>query len=175
MGTTAKASIRNEIDGLEARLSYLRKRCEMADDDQGYVLLCRSGDQWIAVPVENVEEVVMMARLKPVPRAASWVVGLLDYHGELVPVVNAAACWDGMQRSVADHDEIVLCTYGARRVGLAVDETGDVVAAAVATEPPCGEALGAARHIVSTFVHEGVTIHLMGLERIVCAQDGASV
>ena len=89
------------------------------------VLLLRIGDQEWALPATAAQEVVRWRPATRVPGAPSWVVGLVNLRGAVVPVadltfrlsgrpVNRAAGW------------IVLVEDGARRGGFLVCTVRDV-------------------------------------------------
>lgn len=58
------------------------------------VLLLPVGDDWYAVPLETVREVVDAPRLTPVPTAPPAVLGVLNVRGRVIPVLDTAALLD---------------------------------------------------------------------------------
>jgi len=53
------------------------------------LLLCFSlDDERFAIPASVVREVVPRVHMKHIPRAPSWVAGVMCYHGQMVPVID---------------------------------------------------------------------------------------
>jgi chemotaxis signal transduction protein len=55
---------------------------------EGQLLVCRTAETYIGFPLQFVQEVQLAAALEPVPDAPKELLGLLNYHGDLVPVVK---------------------------------------------------------------------------------------
>ena len=55
----------------------------------------RIGDRWLAVDLAWVREACPFAPPRPVPSAPAWLRGLLDFHGNLVPVIDGGALLGG--------------------------------------------------------------------------------
>ena len=51
-------------------------------------LLFNLGADRYALPASVVRKIMPLQRLKHVPEAPAWVVGLLSYHGEIIPVLD---------------------------------------------------------------------------------------
>lgn len=49
------------------------------------------GDDVLAVPIEDVREILQMTRLTPLPRTPAFVRGVMNLRGAVVPVVDLAA------------------------------------------------------------------------------------
>jgi len=48
----------------------------------------RLGRQLYALPLDHVERALRMVVVIPVPEAPTWVLGVIDLHGRVVPVVD---------------------------------------------------------------------------------------
>jgi chemotaxis-related protein WspB len=57
-------------------------------NDAMLALLVSAGEQRYALPCSRVREVVSNVALEPLPRAADALAGILNYRGELVPVLD---------------------------------------------------------------------------------------
>jgi chemotaxis signal transduction protein len=56
------------------------------------LLIVRCADLWLALPIGDVLEVVrMVAPASPLPRVPRYCIGAIDYHGQLVPMIDLAA------------------------------------------------------------------------------------
>ena len=92
----------------------------MANDAQlsDRVLICRSHDTWIALPVEHVVVTMRPLPIEPFPAAPPFVLGLALVQGEPIPVVDAARLIGGGPSEVT---RFVILRAGARNTALAVD------------------------------------------------------
>ena len=102
------------------------------DVDKDFVNDALSADQVLRVSLQEtqfvidlalVERVISIVALQQLPGAPSYFVGLMDYHGDSIPVVDLGL-WLG-----SDADEpynletpIVLCGDGKNRIGFIVDK-----------------------------------------------------
>jgi len=84
-------------------------------------------DQQFAVPVEDVQEVLLSQPLTPVPLAPERIVGLLNLRGAVMPAIDLRVQL-GLGRadiSKAENKMLVLDT-GDGLVSIVVDDIGDV-------------------------------------------------
>lgn len=94
---------------------------------EGYVLF-RIGETHYALPALQVQQVAMVERITPVPRAPDFVDGVVYLRGQVVPVVNLRARF-GLERRPYDlASRLLVVQFGERVVGLAVDAAREFVA-----------------------------------------------
>ncbi len=84
----------------------------------------RVGREAYALPVENVREVAELSGLAGVPGTGKAVLGVLNSHGQVLPVFDFAAVI-GIGRD-GDASRIVVAEHGGRLAALAVDEVTNV-------------------------------------------------
>ncbi|MGC4119889.1 MAG: chemotaxis protein CheW [Myxococcales bacterium] len=133
----ADPALLHEIRELEKRLADLRGRVvgriereQVPRSGPLPVVVCRLGDQRIALLQQWVSEVVMVCRLTPLPEAPAWIPGVLDCRGRSVLVLDVLARLKRQARRPELSDRIVLCEWAGRRVGLIVQELLGVESAA---------------------------------------------
>ena len=79
------------------------------------------------IVTDSIKEIARIVETTPVPEAPSFVVGAIDYRGDLVVVVDLAARL-ALGKAKADLSSyIVIVERDGRRVGLLVDTVRDVV------------------------------------------------
>ena len=85
------------------------------------------GDEWLGVPVVQLDRVVLAVSLCPVPMALPEYLGLLDNGQELVPVMQLASDKSSGSRT-ANHGEQLVAILHVRgeSVGLAIDRAGQL-------------------------------------------------
>lgn len=80
-----------------------------------------------AVPLPTVHRVVMATEVVPVPGAPSVVVGVIDFHGEVLPVLDVRQRLHAEARPLDISSQFIIVTTNSRKLGLLVDHTVGVV------------------------------------------------
>jgi purine-binding chemotaxis protein CheW len=85
------------------------------------------GDEHFAVPVEDVQEVLLAQPLAPVPLAPIQIVGLLNLRGAIMPAIDLRVRL-GFPPAASNSQQkfLVLKAHGGL-VSIVVDEIGDVL------------------------------------------------
>lgn len=99
----------------------------MGDAARERVVVCRTGQERLAIPVHLVREVVTLPPLTRIPGAPPAVRGLANVQGVLITVLNGAAL-AGLEGGEAGEWLVVLAARQGH-VGLAVDEVEELTAA----------------------------------------------
>jgi purine-binding chemotaxis protein CheW len=99
-----------------------------------------------AVELGAVERVLRMVAVTPVPRAPDVVLGVFDYQGQVLPVMNVRRRFGLPERAVAPSDQLLLLRTPRRRLAFAVDRVDPAIAV------PAG-ALVAADEVVPGLEH----------------------
>ncbi len=75
------------------------------------------------ISLSLVERVISLVALQPTPGAPTYLVGLMDYHGKSVPVVDLSL-WFGQEDNTPYtlDTPIVICSDGQHYVGFIVDQ-----------------------------------------------------
>lgn len=139
------------------------------------VLLFTLEGQRYALASADVRELVRAARLTPLPRAPDVVEGLLNLHGELLPVLDLRRRFRLPPRPLSPVDHFIVAQAGPRRVVLRVDRTEEVLTLepgtldeAPSSLPGVGYVAGAAKlpeglvliHDLRTFLSEAESLAL---------------
>jgi purine-binding chemotaxis protein CheW len=99
----------------------------MADPEAGRVLVCRVGNQRVALPVAAVRQVVASQPVVRIPGAPEAIRGVANVQGTLVTAVSAPRLL-GLPLP-AQSDWLVVLSLCNGRVGIEVDDVEDVHAA----------------------------------------------
>jgi chemotaxis signal transduction protein len=107
------------------------------------VLLVRTGDRRLGLPLSDVLEVGDLSTVEPVPGAAPAVRGVTLARGRLVPLAHLGALVSGGACPAAQPDRaLVLATVGGRWLGLEVDDV-DAAPDEYILPPPDGSGIAA--------------------------------
>jgi purine-binding chemotaxis protein CheW len=151
------------------------------------------GDQAMAVPIDDVREILEVGRLTPLPRTPDFVRGVMNLRGAVVPVIDLAArvgqpaitigrrscvvvvCASAPQNDAAD-DESLGASEGLDAelvVGLLVDavyEVFDTGASAIEPVPPLGTRI-AADFLRGMTRARGQVIGVLALDRVLAQHE----
>ena len=173
----ARDHIARQVEELQRQVYELRRQIasgvelEALPEGELDVLRCRVGDNQAAFLQESVEEVVMMARLTPVPEAPSWAPGLLNLRGTMAPVVDVVARIGREVRRPALSDRIVVCSIDGRRVGLIVQEVLGVDRCETADVEPPPQDIPCAPYLLGVLHGDGTPIMLLSVACLVATSD----
>jgi purine-binding chemotaxis protein CheW len=99
----------------------------MTSEHQKAALLIRLGDQRYGVPLSAVERVLPMAAVLVLPESDDGLLGMLNLHGSVLPVVDPRARLGLVTPGVAAGQRLILLR-GATQFLMWVDEVDDVIA-----------------------------------------------
>lgn len=118
----------------------------------------RLGDDAFAADIFSVERVLRHAKPRPLPDLPSWMEGVIDYQGRVVPVIDLRARF-GAAGERPDSARILVCVVGDDWIGLTVDAVHDVATIGVAeVEPPPAVFRGLAREYLKGLVRRADTV-----------------
>ncbi len=90
------------------------------------VLTFVAGGIYCAVPLWAVMGVSWAAAPVEERRLSAPYIGLVNYHGDLIPLVDGADAFGETRRAITSHDQIIYIAAAGRRAGLLVDDALDV-------------------------------------------------
>lgn len=135
-----------------------------AQSDTIALVVFRIGDDSFALPIDAVEEVARVPdRVARVPHAPDFVEGVINLHGEVVPVIDQRKRF-GQTSSKPGSGRLIVVRTAQYRAGLLVDSVAEVLRARVDTIQPAPELIGGAGCLVTavaTIAAEGRMVLLL--------------
>jgi purine-binding chemotaxis protein CheW len=92
----------------------------MKTDEQH--LIFRQQGRLLALPISGIAEIIRMALVKPLPEQPAYVAGVLNYRGELLPVLDLWYLLGREAPPLRAEMGIIITAIGGRRFGLIVEE-----------------------------------------------------
>ncbi len=126
----------DEITSLEEQLIGLKQKYvesvalaseDSVRSDEATFLLLMNINTLYALPITFVVEVIQMAAARELPEAVWGVTGILDYHREMMAVVDFGEMLGGQKSSIDADKALIICSVGSLRFAMMVDEATDVV------------------------------------------------
>lgn len=93
------------------------------------LVVFRLDQQRYAVPLVAIERVVRAVEVTPLPKAPAIVLGLIDMHGQVLPVLNVRRRFRLPNREIRPADWFLLAHTSRRMVALVVDASDGVIEA----------------------------------------------
>ncbi len=126
------------------------------------------------IDVMQVQEVLRMTPIAPVPGAPHYVLGIVNLRGNLVTVVDTRVRFGLMPKEADDLTRVIIVEAQGLIVGLLVDEVAEVAevpANSIDTSPSVG---GEARskYIKGVHTRDDSLLILVDLDRLLLEEDG---
>ena len=90
------------------------------------IVTFRLGDELFAADIFSVERVLRYTSPTPVPNVPSWIEGVIDYQGRVVPVINLRRRFELPAAPVAADGRILVLSVDGEWVAATVDGVLDV-------------------------------------------------
>ncbi|MBE0437503.1 MAG: chemotaxis protein CheW [Methylomicrobium sp.] len=87
----------------------------------------RLGDEKYGINVMQVQEVLRVAEIAPVPGAPSYVLGIINLRGNVVTVIDTRNRFGLMSKETDDNSRIVIIETESHIIGILVDSVAEVV------------------------------------------------
>ncbi len=126
----------------------------------------RLGRQLYALPLDHVERALRMVFVTPVPEAPTWVLGVIDLHGSMIPVVDLRQRFGQPPKEPALDDRLLVAQVLEQRVAFMVDEVTEVLEVPAHQVEPPGDSLARARLLVAMVRHDEGLILVLDVARL---------
>lgn len=85
------------------------------------------GERRLGLPLGSVDRVLRAVAVTPLPNAPAVVRGVIDVHGEIIPVVDLHLRFGLPAREIALDDNLLIARTRLRKVALLVEQVAGVV------------------------------------------------
>ncbi len=100
---------------------------EQAPVRQEIQLACfRIGAELYALDILRIKEIIRPQKLTPVPKAPSFIEGVINLRGAVIPVADMRKRFDQPIEGELRKNRIIICSLAGRIIGLLVDEVLEV-------------------------------------------------
>jgi len=82
----------------------------------------RAGERLLASGIDEINELLAVPELTPVPGTRPWLLGIANVRGNLVPVVDLARFLFGQRTPLGERTRLLIVRQGSGSVALLVDE-----------------------------------------------------
>lgn len=113
------------------------------EEDERQFVSFRVGDEEFATDIMLVQEIVRLAKVTKVPHAPSFVEGVVNLRGNVLPVIDLRRRFQLESAAYNDATRVVVIDSNDRKTGIIVDAVSEVLslpAAAIEAAPPIVQA-----------------------------------
>ena len=128
----------------------------------------RIGDQEFCVDIMSVREIRGWTPATPLPRTPSFVKGVINLRGAVLPIVDLASRLGFESTEASDRNVIIVAQIGEQVVGLLVDAVSDILTVTDDVIQPTPDVASetAKSFIRGLIAMDGRMISLIGLDRV---------
>ena len=148
----------------------------LGDVDIRYVTF-RLADETYGIQVMQVQEVLRVTEIAPVPGAPSYVLGIINLRGNVVTVIDTRSRFGLMQKENDDSTRIVIIEAEKQVIGILVDSVAEVVdlkTAQIESAPNVGND-ESSRYIQGVATRDGELLILVDLDRLMTEEEWAAM
>ena len=91
------------------------------------ITILKLADKDYGVSINQVNEVIRMREITPVPDSADFVEGVISLQGFVVPIVNFRKKLNLSEAKLTRHNRIIITELNKKPVGVIVDSISDVI------------------------------------------------
>jgi purine-binding chemotaxis protein CheW len=95
--------------------------------DSFHIIVFSLDEQRYALHLAAVQKTVRMVEVTPLPQAPEMVLGVINFHGVVVPVLNMRERFRLPVRAAGPGDQLIIARTAKRQVALVVDAVCEVV------------------------------------------------
>lgn len=86
----------------------------------------RIGGEMYALDILRIREIIRPQKLTPVPKAPSFIEGVINLRGAVIPVVDLRKRFDHAASGADRKTRVIICAISGKVIGLIVDEVTEV-------------------------------------------------
>jgi purine-binding chemotaxis protein CheW len=137
----------------------------------------RLDDEAYGINVMQVQEVLRMTEIAPVPGAPDYVLGIINLRGNVVTVLDTRTRFGLGSKEPDDATRIVIIETDRHIVGILVDSVAEVVnlrASEIETAPNVGNS-ESSRYIQGVYSREGSILILVDVNKLLSSEEWGEV
>jgi purine-binding chemotaxis protein CheW len=146
----------------------------MASEIKEIQVACfRLVDDLYAVDIMRIKEIIRPQKLTLLPKAPSFIDGVINLRGAVIPVVDLRKRFDMPEREVGAATRLLIVRLSAQTLGLVVDDVTEVITVPVKDiKPPPTVSDGAiADYLLGVCLAGDVLVMLLDIDRLLSNQE----
>lgn len=131
--------------------------------------------QRYALPLHMVDKVVRMVAITPLPKAPDIVLGVVNYQGQVIPVINMRRRFSLPEKEIALSDQLVVAHTSRRTVALQADAVLDVIACSAPNLIETAHVLPGVEYVEAVIKLEDGLILIHDLDKFLSLEEESSL
>lgn len=130
------------------------------------------------INVMQVQEVLRLTEIAPVPGAPDYVMGIVNLRGNVVTVIDTRKRFGLFQKEADDSTRIVIIEVDNQVIGMLVDSVAEVVnirSSDIETTPNLGEDNESSKYIQGVFSKDGEILILVDVNKMLSEEEWDTV
>jgi purine-binding chemotaxis protein CheW len=149
----------------------------VSDISEIQVACFRLGEDIYAVDIMRIKEIIRPQKLTTLPKAPSFVEGVLNLRGAVIPVIDLRKRFDMPAREIDQSRRLLIVSVGRHALGIVVDEVTEVITVPVADikPPPQVARGGSSEYLVGVCLGHDSLIMLLNPDRLLTGRETAEL
>ena len=137
----------------------------------------RLGEDIYAVDIMRIREIIRPQKLASLPNALSFVEGVLNLRGAVIPVIDLRKRFDMPPRELDQNRRLLIISLAICDMGIAVDEVTEVITIPIANiKPPPQVTRGVdAEYLLGVCLAQDSLIMLLNPDRLLTGRETAAL
>jgi purine-binding chemotaxis protein CheW len=135
------------------------------------LLVFRLNNRLCALYLEQLQQIIHAVDATPLPQAPDIVLGAIDLHGQIVPLLNIRRRFGFPEREIRIDDQFIIARTANRVVALAVDEVREIVERAVDQIIPSENIVGPLEHVEGVIKLEDGLAFIHDLDKFLSSNE----
>lgn len=137
----------------------------------------RLGEDLYAADIMRIREIIRPQKLTNLPKSPSFVEGVLNLRGTVIPVIDLRKRFDFPGTDLDKNTRLLIVTVGKQLLGLEVDEVTEVITISVKEiKPPPQVVKGvSAEYLVGVCLAKDSLIMLLNLDKILTDRESSEL
>jgi purine-binding chemotaxis protein CheW len=137
----------------------------------------RLGEDIYAVDIMRIKEIILPQKLAALPKAPSFVEGVLNLRGQVIPVIDLRKRFDMPCREIDGNRRLLIIALAVCDMGIAVDEVTEVITIPLANiKPPPHVAQGVdAAYLLGVCLAQDSLIMLLNPDLLLTGYESAQL
>ncbi|OQY48023.1 MAG: hypothetical protein B6242_03555 [Anaerolineaceae bacterium 4572_78] len=95
--------------------------------DTLFILILKLNQQTYGITVNHIMQIIDMVTITPLPLTHSAIRGVINFRGEIVPVIDLRLRLNFAFKPYQLHTPIILTHFDGRKLGVVVDDVEDII------------------------------------------------
>jgi purine-binding chemotaxis protein CheW len=150
---------------------------ETATSEDIATIAFKLGDEVYGLELHEVREIIMVGMITPVPRAPSFIQGVLNLRGEIIPVIDLRSRFGLEHQAPTDQSRIVVTPISDVYTGLIVDAVTEVknIDKKLLEPPPSVTSVGANAYITKVARTNTGVVFLLYLNQLLTDSENTQL